>query len=541
LRKGIFSSLWFASLLSNIGTLVQTVGAAWLMVSLTPSSNMVAFVQGASALPVMLLSIPAGAVADIWDRRSVMLLAIAIMGVTSALLTALAFNKGLSPWSLLGFTFLLGCGSALYGPAWQSSVGEQVATKHLPAAVSLNAISFNIARTVGPAIGGFIVATSGSQAAFLFNTLSYTGLIIVLARWRRRRAEPILPPESIVAALGTGLRYARLSPAIKTVLIRSFIFGLFGSGIWATIPLIARDLLVGGPMTFGFLLGSFGVGAVGGALGSTWLRRSYDSNTIVTSGSLIFGIATIVVAQSQLMLLSVIALLFAGAAWVLSFSTLNISTQTSAPRWVVGRTLAIYQTAAFGGVALGSWLWGELAETVGLSISLTAAGTLLVASCFLVQRWPMHPASLVKLDPLRLAGDVPGITGLEPEAGPIVISTEYRILTTDAPRFLEVIYELGRIRRRDGARRWSVLQDLGDQTCWVERFETVTWLDYLRHQHRATLADRETEERVLALHQGAEAPKMRFLRARSAAEPFLADALAPRPYSGGADSHLGGG
>ena len=192
-------------------------------------------------------------------------------------------------------------------------------------------------------------------------------------------------------------------------------------------------------------------------------------------------------------------------------------------------------------MALGSWLWGELAETVGLSISLTAAGTLLVASCFLVQRWPMHPASLVKLDPLRLAGDVPGITGLEPEAGPIVISTEYRILTTDAPRFLEVIYELGRIRRRDGARRWSVLQDLGDQTCWVERFETVTWLDYLRHQHRATLADRETEERVLALHQGAEAPKMRFLRARSAAEPFLADALAPRPYSGGADSHLGGG
>jgi hypothetical protein len=375
--------------------------------------------------------------------------------------------------------------------------------------------------------------------AFLFNAMSYTGLVIVLLRWRRKKVEAVLPPESIIAALGAGLRYARLSPAIRTVLVRSFVFGLFGSGIWATVPLIARDLLSSGPLTYGFLLGAFGVGAVAGALASTGLRRSFDSNTIVTAASFAFGSATVVVGQSHLLVLSIIALSVAGAAWVLSFSTLNISTQTSAPRWVVGRTLAIYQTAAFGGVALGSWLWGEYAEVVGLSTSLTTAGTLLIVSCLMARQWPMHPASPVTLDPLRVAGDVPGLGGIDPEAGPIVISIEYRVEPAEAARFVKAAHELGLIRRRDGARRWSLLQDLGDGKTWVELFETVTRLDYMRHQHRATVADREAEERVVACHVGPDRPVVRFLLARSPNDPFGAgtgEVGSPRPVG---DTRLG--
>ncbi|MCX7056863.1 MAG: MFS transporter, partial [Proteobacteria bacterium] len=219
-----FRKLWLASLGSNFGTLIQTVGAAWLMTTLVHSADMVAFVQAATALPIMLLSVPAGAVADIWDRRHVMLLAQAVMAVAALLLTVLAYRGVLTPWSLLGFTFLLGCGSALYGPAWQSSVGEQVPIAHLPAAVALNALGFNIARTVGPALGGAIVAAAGAQTAFLINTCSYVGLIAVLAAWKRPRPAATLPPESIGAAIGAGLRYARLSPAIRTVLVRSAVF-----------------------------------------------------------------------------------------------------------------------------------------------------------------------------------------------------------------------------------------------------------------------------------------------------------------------------
>jgi MFS family permease len=544
-RTGIFASIWVASLGSNLGTMVQTVGAAWLMTSLVNSSDMVALVQAASALPIMLLSIPAGAIADIWDRRALMLVALAIMGVTATVLTALAFHGALGPWSLLAFTFLLGCGSALYAPAWQSSVGEQVPAAHVPAAIALNSVSFNIARTLGPAIGGVIVASLGPPAAFLVNSLSYAGLIIVLVRWRRPHAARSLPPESMGAALGAGIRYARLSPSIRTVLLRAAVFGVLGSALWATVPLVARDLLGGGPLTFGFLLGAFGVGAVASAFGSTWLRRRYTSDAIATAGSVTYGVATVVIGLSHFVALSALALLAAGAAWVLSFSTFNVTTQTSAPRWVVGRTLALYQTAAFGGMAFGSWLWGEYTEYGGLEASLTTAGLLLAGSFMLARRWPLHASEAIDLNPMRAALDEHAATRVDPQAGPIVISIEYRIAPEDSAEFVAVAHELGRIRRRDGARRWTLLQDLDDASRWLERFETVTWLDHLRQGQRATVADRSARERILALHQGPGAPRVAHLLARSPGDAHGSGAGVDRPGPSdprlvGAEATLGG-
>ena len=518
LRTPTFRGLWLASLASNFGTLIQTVGAAWLMTTLAHSSDMVALVQAATALPVMLLSVPAGACADIWDRRTLMLVAQVTMLSAALGLTALAYRGGLTPWLLLEFTFLLGCGSALYGPAWQSSVGEQVPAAQLPAAIALNALGFNIARTAGPAIGGVVVATGGAEAAFLLNALSYVGLIVVLARWRRPRPPAGLPPESVGAAIGAGLRYARLSPAIRVVLARSATFGFLASALWATVPLVARDLLGGGPLTYGVLLGAFGGGAVLAALASTTLRRRYGGDALVTAASAGFGLASVVLALSPWLLLSVAAMLLAGAGWVLSFATLNVTTQISSPRWVVGRSLAFYQTAAFGGVAAGSWLWGEYAEYVSLRGSLLVAGTLLLASIVVTRRWPMHAIGAVDLGPLRTLPHDQAQQRLDGEAGPIVISIEYRVVAADAAAFVCAAYELGRTRRRDGARRWSLMQDIDEPTRFIERYQAVTWHDHLRQWQRVTQADEGVRARVLRLHQGPEPPRVRHLLARSPAD-----------------------
>jgi MFS family permease len=525
-RTRMFRAIWIATVASNVGSLVQTVGAAWLMVSLSHSSDMVALVQASTALPIMLLAVPAGAIADIWDRRHLMLVAQVLMAVTSVLLTVLAYAHALGPWSLLGLTFLLGCGTALYAPAWQSAVGEQVPAAHIPAAVSLNAISFNTARTLGPAIGGLIVAAEGPPAAFLLNALSYAGILVVLLRWRRPRTVAALPPESMFEAMRAGIRYARMSPPIRTVLSRCVMFGFLASGVWATMPLVALDLLGGGPLTYGFLLGSFGVGGVLTAFGSAWLRRLYSSDTLATAGTLVYGVATVVIAQSHWLALSAPAFLLCGASWVLSFATFNITTQTSAPRWVVGRMLAIYQALSFGAMAAGSWLWGEYIEFGGLTASLTTSGLLLAASLLLVRRWPLHPTNVANLHPHQ-AAVAPEKDGIDPASGPIVSTVEYRVAPADAAEFLVLAHELGRIRRRDGARRWSLLQDLEDPRLWLERFQTDTWLEHLRHSGRATLADQELREQVSALHLGPEPPRARHLVARRPEVPAPAPNAAP--------------
>ncbi len=515
LGEPVFRKLWLASLGSNFGTLIQTVGAAWLMTTLAHSADMVAFVQAATALPIMLLSVPAGAVADIWDRRHVMLLAQAVMAVAALLLTVLAYRGVLTPWSLLGFTFLLGCGSALYGPAWQSSVGEQVPSALLPAAIALNALGFNIARTVGPALGGAIVAGAGAQVAFLINTLSYVGLIAVLAAWRRPRPAATLPPESIGAAIGAGLRYARLSPGLRTVLLRSAVFGLFASSLWATVPLIARDQLGGGPLTYGLLLGAFGAGAVLAALASTALRRHHGHDRVATLSSAVFGLATIAMAFSTWLWLSVPAMVLAGGAWVLSFSTFNVVTQMSSPRWVVGRTLAFYQTGVFGGIAVGSWLFGMCAEYIGLRVGLVTGGLALLAAVLLGRRWPVHATGLADVGQLENAVADHAHLAVDPDAGPIVVSVEYRVDVARLVEFVDAAHELGRTRRRDGARRWSLMQDLSDPSRFVERYQAVTWLDHLRQWQRATVADEGVRARVLAFHQGPEPPRVRYLLARA--------------------------
>lgn len=505
----IFAAIWVATLISTFGSLIQGVGAAWLMLSIAPSPDMVALVQTSTTLPIMLLSLLAGALSDIWDRRRLMLIAQAIMLLVSLALAWITWRGSITPWVLLGFTFLIGCGAALYGPAWQSSVGEQVPRSLVPEAVALNSLGFNIARTLGPGIGGAIVAAFGAQLAFLVNAVSYLGLIVVLGAWRRPPPGRTLPPESLGVAMFAGLRYARLSPMLVACFVRATIFGVLGSAVWALMPLIARDLVGGGAITYGVLLGAFGAGAVIGALMVSHLRMHMSNETLVRAGSALFGIGSIVTAWSPWLATTMVALCAAGAAWVGCLSTFNASVQISSPRWVVGRTVAIYQTMTFGGLALGSWMWGEVAHAASLRVSLVAAGVGFLLSVPF-GRWLRVPqAEALDLESLRR--DSPALSpklDIVPQSGPIVVNVEYRISPGDQPAFVAAMIELARVRRRDGARGWSLMQDIDHPEIWVERFHSATWTAHLRRRLRLTRADHAIEEHAHSFHRGEGRPRI---------------------------------
>ncbi len=508
LRIPIFRAVWLASMASNFGGLIQSVGASWMMTSLTKSPALVALVQSSTTLPIMLLSLLAGAIADNLDRRIVMLWSQAFMLSVSLALSFCAWTGVLTPTLLLGFTFLIGCGTAFNGPAWQSSVGEMVPRTALPAAVALNSMGFNIARSIGPALGGAIVAAAGAAAAFAINAASYLALIGVLLRWRPERPARTLPPEPIGTAMGAGVRYVAMSPNLRVVLVRATVFGFAASAIPALMPIIAKDQVAGGPLTYGLLLGAFGVGAVLGALSSGRLRARFSTEWIVRLAATAITMGAAVSAVSTIMPVTVVALVLAGAGWVLALSTFNVTVQMAAPRWVVGRAIALYQMGAFGGMALGSWLFGELADGHGVSVALAVAAAVQALSVPLGVLLPLPQAEALNLDPQNRWQEPQTAVQIEPRSGPVVVTVEYRILPSDIGRFLTVMSERRRIRVRDGARHWTLLRDLGDENLWIERYNVSTWLDYIRHNQRRTNADAENSDRIRALHQGPEGPRV---------------------------------
>lgn len=503
-RSGIFRSIWIANLASNFGGLIQTVGAAWMMTAMGASSQLIALVQTATTLPIVLLSLVAGALADNHDRRAIMLIAQILMLVVSVALAICAALGVLTPWLLLGFTFLIGCGTALKNPAWQASVGDMVPRTALPSAVALNSMGFNIARSVGPAIGGGIVAIAGAAAAFAINALSYVGLIAVLVRWKPTTPPRLLPPERLGVAIDAGLRYVAMSPNLKVVLIRAATFGIGASATPALMPLIARDLVSGGALVYGLLLGAFGLGAVGGAFGRTWLRSRLSNEAIVRAAGLALAAGAAIAAVSPFAIVTLAALALAGAGWVLALSTFNVSVQLSSPRWVVARTLSIYQMATFAGMAAGSALFGRLAEDHGVSTSLLVAAALQLAAIVLGFRLLLPDAESLDLDPLNRFTEPETAVQIEPRSGPIVVTVEYRIPSARLVEFLTVMAERRRIRRRDGAHGWRLLRDLADEAVWVERYHVATWLDYVRHNTRRTHADLDNFERLHRLQDESE-------------------------------------
>ncbi|MCO5064625.1 MAG: MFS transporter [Rhizobiaceae bacterium] len=514
LSHATFRAVWFASLLSNFGGLIQSVGSAWLMTSITTSSDMVALVQASTTLPIMLFSLASGAIADNFDRRRVILIAQGFMLVVSIALAACAWFGLITPWLLLAFTFLIGCGTALNNPSWQASVGDMVPRDHLPAAVALNSVGFNLTRSVGPAIGGAIVAAFGAAAAFVVNAFSYIALLIVIARWRPNIAKSSLPRETMGRAMTAGLRYVGMSPHIEIVLFRALLFGFTAIVILALLPLVARDLLGGGALTYGVLLGCFGVGAVCGAFIGGRARHHLSNELVVSISFAGFALCAVVCAYSTSIWQTGIGLLVGGACWVLALSLFNVTVQLSTPRWVVGRALALYQTAVFGGMALGSWIWGVVAESQGVAIALLYAAATMMVGVLAGLRFPMPTQQVLNLDPLNRWQQPDVALDLRPQSGPIFIVIEYIIRETDLPAFMEAMSERRRIRLRDGARQWELMRDLENPEIWRETYHAPTWVEYVRHNQRATHADAVIGETLRALHAGPNPPRVQRMIVR---------------------------
>ncbi|MDQ0562906.1 MFS family permease [Rhizobium mesoamericanum] len=519
LRHGTYRRIWFASLASNFGGLIQAVGAAWMMTTITASENMVALVQTSTALPIMLFSLVSGALADSFDRRRVMLTAQYFMLAVSALLSISAYFGWLSPWLLLFFTFLIGCGTALNNPSWQASVGDMVPRADLPGAVTLNSVGFNITRSVGPAIGGVIVAAAGAAAAFAVNTLSYFALIYALMRWKPSLPTSNLPRETLGSAVFAGLRYVSMSPNLQKVLLRGLIFGVTASSILALLPIVAINLVVGGPLTYGLMLGSFGIGAIGGAMLNDRLRERFSSETIVRISFAGFALSAAIAAFSPIAALTCAGLVISGACWVLALSLFNTIVQLSTPRWVVGRALSLYQTVTFGGIAGGSWLWGIAADRYGISNALLISAVVMLFGIVVGLRFAMPAFASLNLDPLNRFTEPALGLDITPRSGPIVVQIDYEIADADVREFLALMGERRRIRIRDGARNWALMRDLEKPGRWTETYHTPTWVEYIRHNQRRTQADAENIERLRDLHRGVDLPQVHRLIERQAIPP----------------------
>ncbi|MCK1731439.1 MFS transporter [Bradyrhizobium sp. 142] len=513
LRYPTFRRIWLASLLSNLGILIQGVGAAWAMTEMTSSADKVALVQTALLLPVMLIAVPAGAIADMYDRRIVTLVALSIALCGATALTALDWSGLTTPDLLLVLCFVVGGGMALMGPAWSSSVSEQVPPKTLPAAIALNGISYNIARSFGPAVGGIVVATAGAGAAFAINAFLYLPLLVALFLWKRFAEPSRLPREHLSRAMVSGVRYIANSPSIKVVVARTMITGIVGSALQALMPLVARDLLHGGAQTYGVMLGAFGLGAVVGALNISKMRRRVSGEAAVRACTLSMSGAIAAVALSHNSVLTAAALVLAGAVWTIVWTLFNIGVQLSAPRWVAGRSVAAWQAAFSGGLALGSWGWGRLTDAVGVDITLLAsAGLMLLLP--LLGLWLRMPALTERGEDAETLADPKVRLPLTYRSGPLVVELEYRVASENARAFHNVMQDVQLYRQRNGAYGWSIARDIADPELWTERYHCPTWLDYLRQRNRWTRSERALDEKAMAFHIGPEPIRIRRMLER---------------------------
>ncbi|QIG80716.1 MFS transporter [Stakelama tenebrarum] len=499
LRQPVFRRIWSSSLLSNFGQLILGVGAAWEMARLTnDSADMVALVQTALMLPLMLVAVPAGAIADMFDRRKVAMAGLAFAVASAGTLTLLAYSGAISPWMLLGFCALIGAGVALYAPAWQASIREQVTPDQLPAAVALGSISYNVARSFGPAIGGVIVMVLGAKAAFGVNAVCYIPLLFSFFLWRRPQVPSRLPPERMDRAIVAGARYAIHSPPIRTVLIRALIFGLVGASVAALTPIIAREMLNGTAGTYGVLLGVYGVGAVAGALTTSNVREKLKAETAVALCAIVSGIAVIVMGLSHSMIITCLAMGVSGAAWMLLISLLNVGVQLSAPRWVTARALSWFQSALTGGIAFGAAIWGAVANQLGVGEAMVVSGVLTIASVAIGFILPVPRVGNDELETIELAHEPEVALALTPRSGPVVVEIDYRVDPAEARNFYNAMRDLMRARKRNGAFDWSIARDIADPEQWTERYHCPTWADYLRLRERFTEADRALQEAVNA-------------------------------------------
>ena len=511
LHHRVFRMLWIASIFSNIGSWMHEVGAGWLMTSLAPSPLMVALVQAATTAPVFLLALPAGALADIIDRRRYLIASQFWMMITAAILGALTLAGLTTAPILLIFTFALGIGTAMMMPAWGAITPELVQRTELQAAIGLNTLGMNVSRSIGPALAGLIVATAGPGTVFLLNAVSFLAVIVALKRWQRPQQATELPAERLVGAVRAGLRYARHAPELRAALTRGMAFFVFASASWALLPLIVRQELNSGPGTYGLFLACLGVGAIGGALLLPRVHTRVSRDRIVAGATGLYTMAMLALAHSGNVYAAGAAMLVTGLAWISVVSSLMTATQIALPGWVRARGLALFWVVFMGGMAAGSALWGQVASWVGIphALTLAAVGALLGIGATWRYRIGQHDVNDLSPSlhwPTPMAADE-----FEIDRGPVMVTVEYRIDPERIHEFTSSMQQMRRIRRRDGAFMWELFNDIEKPDRLVECFMVESWLEHLRQHERVTVADRDVIEKTRAFHLGRELPKVTHL------------------------------
>jgi MFS family permease len=480
------------------------------MTSLNPDPLIVSLVQAAATLPVCLLAIPAGALADIFDKRKFLIVVEILTTVVSAIYAVIVRLGLATPGNLLLFTFLIGATGALTVPAWQAVVPQLVPKDDLTAAVAANSVGVNISRALGPALGGAVIAGFGIVSPFWLNAISNLGVVGALLWWREAKGQGLLPAERFGAAVSTGLRYARHSPPLRATLIRAAGFFLFASTYWALLPLVARSQIASGPSLYGILLGAIGAGAVGGALMMPRLRPKLGPDRLMAIGMLGTAVTLTLYGLARDPATALAASVLAGLSWIAVLATLTVSAQVSLPDWVRARGLALFVTVFFGCLTLGSALWGELAAVLGLPAAHFLAAAGIVVAIPLTWRWKLQTGTGADMTP-SMHWPTPITAGeIEHDRGPVMVTVEYRIRPKDREAFLEAIEMLGSERRRDGAFRWGVFEDAADEGRIIETFLVASWMDHLRQHERVTNADRLVQDAVHRFQLAGE-PKVTHL------------------------------
>jgi len=513
LRHPAFRLLWIANLIANTGMWMQNTGAGWLMTSLAPSPIMVSLVQVASLLPVFLLALPAGALADIMDRKRFLLIAQAWVAACGIVLAVLTFSGTLGPWGLLALTFAIGAGTAMNSPAWSATTPEVVPRADLAQAIVLNGIGFNLTRAIGPAIGGLVVAWAGPEATFALNALCFLAVIVALLAWKREAPRATGPREHFFSAMRAGIGYVRASPVLRATIIRGCVFFLFGAAVWGLLPLLVRRQLGLGPEWFGIMLAAMGVGAVAAGFLMPLLRGRLDRGGTVTASSILGGGALILLGQANAPWMAALAMALYGVAWLAGASTLQASAQLAVPGWVRARAIGIYQVATFGALATGALLGGWAGEALGLGLALGAAGTICAGGALAVRHLKIEPnaAPPAAAPPTTMPQPEPADAALASQlhagSGAVLEVVRYHIAPADRDAFLAAMAECRQVRLRSGALGWRLFEDIAHPERWVELWMVENWTDHLREADRLTEWDRETLADAARLHQGEVGPE----------------------------------
>ncbi len=514
LRHGTFRSLWIASVITALGTWLQNTGAGWLMTTLSPNALTVSLVQAATILPMFLLALPAGALADIIDRRLFLIGTQIWTMLAAALLAALTIAGATGVWGLLALTFAIGVGSAMTSPAWGAIVPEIVPREDLVQAIALNGIGFNIARAIGPALAGFLVVLAGTGYAFALYALSIGAVITALVTWRRRGAHSAFPREHLLSAMRAGTRFVRNTPAMQSAMIRIFAYSLPAAAPWALLPLVVREQLGLGAGMYGLILGVMGAGGVVSGLGLPALRKHADRSAIVVVASIFSFAGVAVLAASRHWLPAGIGMLLFGVGWVSAFATTQAAAQLAAPAWVRARALAIYQLSYNGALVLGSFGWGWIGTRIGLSDTLLAASLLGLLLAFAVRRHSLDaaPASAAsQTAPPALASEAPAAEIaplLQLARGRVFETVQYRVAPIDRDEFLAAMVEVRRVRGRAGALFWQLYEDVAHADGWLEVWGMENWTDHLREAGRMSEEDRTALVRAASFHQGDDRPAL---------------------------------